>query len=240
MSMESGAWIKSEILVSLYDQTSMGGEQFRKLQVKLRALKHATAGKLTSIVVTSPLMGEGKTACATNLALALSFEPTRRVLLMDCDVRKPKIHTYLHRSPSKGLLDMLAGRSALEDAIVAMPGGNLDVMALPYSVGANGGRPHGLQIEKLKDLLKLLGPKYEFIICDAPPVLPTADASGLVDICDGAIMVVRSGVTPRPAAAKALAAIDKNKLIGFLLNGVPETRMGRYYYKYYTEVDKHK
>ena len=238
--MLSGSWVKSEILVSLYDQTSMGGEQFRKLQVKLRALKHATAGRLTSVVITSPLMGEGKTACATNLALALSFEPTRRVLLIDCDIRKPKIHTFLQSPPVRGLLDVLAGKSSPEETVVTMPGGNLDVMALPYAAGVNGGRPHGLPIEKLKDLLLILGPRYEFIICDAPPVLPTADASGLVDICDGAIMVVRSGVTPRPAAAKALDSVNKAKLIGFLLNGVPESRMGRYYYKYYTEVDRKK
>ena len=238
--MLSGSWIKSEILVTLYDRMSMGGEQFRKLQVKLRALKHATAGKLTSVVVTSPLMGEGKTACATNLALALASEPTRRVLLIDCDVRKPKVHTFLQTAPTRGLLDVLAGKAQLQDAVVTMPGGNMEVLTLPFVAGLNGNRPHGLPIEKLNDMLKSVASRYEFIICDAPPVLPTADAGGLVDICDGAIMVVRSGITPRPAAAKALAGIDKTKLIGFLLNDVPEARMGRYYYKYYADAEKKK
>src|SRR5262245_45803096 len=101
-TMLSSGWVRDEILVSLYDQTGMGGEQFRKLQVKLRALKHATGGSLSSVVVTSPLMSEGKTACATNLALALSLEPARRVLLLDCDVRKPRIHTFLDRTPERG------------------------------------------------------------------------------------------------------------------------------------------
>ncbi|HZI92807.1 MAG TPA: CpsD/CapB family tyrosine-protein kinase [Patescibacteria group bacterium] len=249
MEMTKGTWARSDILVALYDQTGMGGEQFRKLQVKLRALKHATGGKLNSIVVTSPLMSEGKTACATNLAVALSFEPTRRVLLIDCDVRKPKVQSYLVGAPGRGLLDVLAGRASVEDVVLTMPGGNLDVMVLPLvssgsggggGAGSNGSRPHSLPIERLKDLLRTLTSRYEFVICDAPPILPTADASGLVDICDGALMVVRAGVTPRPAASKALVAIDRTKLIGFLLNDVPETRMGRYYYKYYSDVEKPK
>lgn len=235
--MNKGTWVKNDVLVALYDQTGMGSEQFRKLQVKLRALRHATGGKLTSIVVTSPLMAEGKTACATNLALALSVEPSRRVLLMDCDVRKPRIHSYVERPPARGLLDVLAGRASISEVASTMPGGNLDVVVLPFSVGTNGDRPHALPIERLKELLRSLASTYEFVICDAPPVLPTADAGGLVNICDGALMVVRAGVTPRPAAAKALEAIDRNKLIGFLLNAVPESRMGRYYYKYYSKVE---
>ncbi|HEY3176027.1 MAG TPA: CpsD/CapB family tyrosine-protein kinase [Candidatus Polarisedimenticolia bacterium] len=237
--MERTGWIRSEMLVALYDQTSMAGEQFRKLQVKLRALRHATGGSLSSIVVTSPLMGEGKTACAVNLALALSHdESDRRVLLIDCDVRKPKVSSYLDRLPARGLLDVLDGRLALGEAVTRMPGDTLDVLAMPPTTGANGGRPHTLPIEKLKVLLGTLRTVYEFVVCDAPPVLPTADAAGLVNICDGALMVVRAGVTPRPAAGKALGAIDKQKLVGFLLNAVPESRMGRYYYKYYEQPEE--
>ena len=86
----------------------------------------------------------------------------------------------------------------------------------------------------MKDVLTAVARDYEFILCDAPPVLPTADAGALVDICDSALMVVRAGVTPRPAAAQALAAINRNKLIGLLLNAVPEEKMkGYYYYRYY-------
>jgi len=232
--MPEGAWVRDGMLVSLYDQNSMAGEQFRKLQVKLRALKHATGGKLSTIVVTSPLMGEGKTACALNVAIALSYDQSdRRVLLIDCDVRKPKVHTFLEKPPGRGLLDLLDGKAALPEMVTTMPGRMLDIVLIPPSMGNNGTRPHSLPIEKLKELFKSLVSQYEFIVCDAPPILPTADAAGLVNICDGALMVVRAGVTPRPATGKALSAVDKTKLIGFVLNGVPETHMGRYYYKYY-------
>lgn len=240
MMVHRGAWIRSDILVTLYDQSGMAGEQFRKLQVKLRALRHATGGSLSSIVVTSPLMGEGKTACAANLAVALSHEPERRVLLLDCDIRKPKVHTFLQELPPGGLLDVLAERMSVKEAAVTMPGGTLDVVAMPLPASGNGSRPSSLPIEKLKGILRTLAKEYEFVICDAPPVLPTADAGGLVNICDGALMIIRAGVTPRPAAAQAIAAIDKNKLIGFLLNGVPETKMGTYYYKYYHAEDEKK
>lgn len=226
------------MLVTLYDQSGMAGEQFRKLQVKLRALRHATGGKLSSIVVTSPLMGEGKTACAVNLAVALSHDTSdRRVLLIDCDIRKPRIASFLDRVPPCGLLEVLGEKVGLEEAAVRMPGDAIDVLVMQTSENRNGGRPHSLPIEKLKAFLESLREAYGFIVCDAPPLLPTADAGGLVNVCDGAVMVIRAGVTPRPAAGKALAAIDKTKLIGFLLNAVPESRMGRYYYKYYAQVE---
>ena len=216
----------------------MAGEQFRKLQVKLRALKNATGGKMTSVVVTSPLMGEGKTSCATNLALAMANEPQRRVLLIDCDVRKPRIQDHIDIAPRLGVVEILEGKATVEEATVTMPGGNLDLVALCGAQRSNGSRPTSLPMERLKDHFQALAGRYEFIVCDAPPLLPTADAGALVDICDGTIMVVRAGITPRPAVAKALASIDKKKLIGFLLNGVTESRMGKYYYQYYAGTSK--
>jgi len=239
--MTTGTWIDTEMLVTLFDESSVACEQFRKLQAKLRALKHATEGKLVSIVVTSPLMGEGKTSCAVNLAVALAQEPGRRVLLVDCDLRKPRVHSYIQEPPPTGLLDVLQGKVSSKEATVTMPGDSLDIISLTSSGSSNGHAPHSLPIEQLKDLFKSLAPKYEFIVCDAPPLLPTADGVALVDICDGALIVVRAGLTPRPAAARALASIDKKKMIGFLLNAVPEARMGSYYYKYYgTEKRKKK
>jgi len=235
-----GAWRSSELLVSLNDRGSVAGEQFLKLQVKLRSLKHAMEGKLISIVVTSPLMGEGKTSCAANLALALAQEPGRRVLLLDCDVRKPKIHSFLMSVPTGGLLDLLKGSATVKQVAVTMPGNCLDIITLASPGSTNGNRPQTLPIGKLDELLHDLVHRYEFIVCDAPPLLPTADATGLVDICDGTVLVVRAGVTPRPATSKALESINKKKLIGFVLNGVQESKMGRYYYQYYADAEKKK
>jgi len=232
-----GSWNSDNPLVALHDQSSVIGEQFRKLQARMRALKRATEGKLSSIVVTSPLMGEGKTTCAANLAVSLAAEPGRRVLLLDCDLRKPQVHSFLDKVPTAGLLDLLDGRKESDDVAITMPGGNLDVIVLSARDRRNGTRPTSLPIERLKAVLKSLQSRYDFVVCDAPPLLPSADAGALVDICDGTILVVRSGVTPRPAATKALEAINKNKLIGFLLNAVPRKRMANYYYKYYSEEE---
>ncbi len=236
-----GAWAHREILVSLLDEQGMAGEQFRKLRVKLRALKTATGGSLVSVVITSPLTGEGKTACAANLAITLSREKGSRVLLMDCDARKPRIHEFLEVTPEHGLLDVLDGHCTDAEATVSMPGGTLDVISMASAYNANGhGRPTELPLERLKKRIAELTPSYDFIVVDAPPLLPTADAGGLVNICDGALLVVRAGTTPRPAVTRALASMDKAKLIGFLLNGVPERGMGRYYYKYYSEKEPSK
>jgi len=239
--MNPVAWRRDPVLVSLFDAMGVAGEQFRKLQARLRALKNATGGKVTSIVVTSPLMSEGKTSCATNLALALANEPEKRVLLVDCDIRKPRIHDYLDTLPDWGLIEILEGKATFAKAAVTMPGGNLDVVVLCGGLRSDDSRrPTSLPMERLKVELAALAGRYEFVICDAPPVLPTADAGALVDICDGTLMVIRAGTTPRPAAAKAVSSIDKTKLIGFLLNGVDENRMGKYYYQYYSGAEKEK
>jgi receptor protein-tyrosine kinase len=219
----------------------MAGEQFRKLRVKLRALKTATGGSLVSVVVTSPLMGEGKTACAANLAVTLSREKGSRVLLVDCDARKPRIHEFLEVMPDKGLLEVLDGECTADEAAIAMPGGTLEVISMATAFNVNGhGRATELPMQRFKECLKGLTSRYDFIVVDAPPLLPTADAGGLVNICDGALLVVRAGATPRPAVTRALASMDKNKLIGFLLNDVPEKGMGRYYYKYYSDKEPEK
>lgn len=234
--MDSG-WSRQRTIVSMVDHASVASEQFRKLQARMRALKRATGGRLSSVVVTSPLMGEGKTTCAANLAVALATEPGHRVLLLDCDLRKPQLHSFLQEDPPLGLLDLLNGRKSSEEVAVRMPGGNLDVIVLRSEDRRNGNRLHTLPIERLKVVLKSLEARYDFIVCDGPPLLPSADAGALVDVCDGALLVVRAGVTSRPATAKAIQAIDKQKLIGFLLNAVPEKRMDKYYYKYQSEED---
>ncbi len=232
--MTACTWAKEGILVSLYDEAGLAGEQFRKLQVKIRALRRAAGGRLASIAVTSPLTGDGKTACSANLAIALSREPGRKVLLLDCDLRKARIGRFVEPPPARGLADVLAGRAAIEETAVEMPGGVLDVVAAG-SLRDNGGPPRALRAERLKELLAELADRYEFVVCDAPPLLPTADAAALSEICDGTLLVIRAGATPRPAAARALASVNKQKLIGFLLNAVPESQLGRYYYSGYDD-----
>lgn len=225
-------WISSELIPALYDRSGMAGEQYRKLTIRLEALKDTLGGQLRIVLVTSPLMGEGKTMTSANLAIMLAHEEGRRVALVDCDVRKPRIWTYFQEAPSQGLVDVLVGGARLEAAILRTEGPVLDVLALPRG---SDPRVDPFPVERLRSLFREMRESYDYVVVDAPPVLPFADTASLARLSDGMLLVVRAGMTPRHALAKTLEGIDRNKLIGFVLNGIAEKSLDRYYYRYHAE-----
>lgn len=222
-------WKPSEVLVSLHDRSGLAGEQYRKLSLKLEALNETLGGQMKVIVVTSPLMGDGKTATAANLAICLAQEEDRRVALLDCDTRNPRIHSLLEPAPQHGLYELLCSGSNLDEARETTEGVPVDLFALPPGMGA---RLDPLPVDRLKTALARLRGVYDYVVCDAPPVLPIADTAALVRLADGTVVVVRAGQTPRQAVTKTLSGIDRSKLIGFVLNAVNERSVAYYYYPY--------
>jgi receptor protein-tyrosine kinase len=222
-------WKTSEILVSLHDRASLAGEQFRKMGIRIEALNESLGGQLKLILVTSPLMGEGKTVTAANLAISLAREEGRRVALVDCDTRNPRVQGLFDPMPSRGMYEMLAKDASIDDAVMRAEGVPLDVLALPRGPAR---RLDPMPMERLKGVFARLRERYDLVICDAPPVLPVADTAALARQSDGVIVVVRSGRTPRQAVSRTLAGIDRNKLIGFVLNAVSERSVASYYYPY--------
>jgi capsular exopolysaccharide synthesis family protein len=225
-------WIESEILASLYDRTGLAGEQYRKMGIKLEGLKEITNSGLSVILVTSPLMGDGKTAVAANLALALANIEGRRVALVDCDLRNPRIWTLFKEPPRAGLIDLLTGKADVESAAARTERVPLEVFALPRS---GDRRMEYLPADRFRSVLEQMRKKYDFIVCDSPPVLPVADTAALVRMADGIILIVRAGRTPRPAVSRVLEGIDKSKLVGFVLNAVVGRAVDPYYYPYHGE-----
>jgi capsular exopolysaccharide synthesis family protein len=222
-------WKTSEVLVALHDHTGLAGEQYRKLGLKIEALNETLAGSMKLVIVTSPLMGDGKTATAANLAITLAREEGRQVALVDCDVRNPRIHALFERAPRRGLLPVLTGSATLASAVERTEVVPLDVYALPAGLGR---RFDPMPLERIRSLFARLRDAYDLVVCDAPPVLPVADTAALARLADGVLVVVRAASTPRHAVAGALAAIDRNKLIGFVLNAVSERTVAAYYYPY--------
>lgn len=228
-------WIDNELLVALHDRAGMAGEQYRRMRIRLEGLRETLGGTMRLILVTSPMMGEGKTATAANLALSLAEEEGRKVLLVDCDMRKPRLHSFFRSVPAAGLGDVLVGGVSLDDAIAPVEGTNLDVLVLPKG---SDRRIDPLPVDRLKAIFQELRARYDFVVCDAPPVLPIADTAALAHLADGILLVVRAGMTPRQAVARTLKGIDRNRLIGFVLNAVPERTLDRYYYSYHAdEID---
>ncbi len=226
------AWKSSDVLAALNDHTSLAGEQYRKLGLKIEALNETLAGSMKLVVVTSPLMGDGKTTTAANLAVTLAREEGRQVALVDGDFRNPKIHSLFEKSPRRGLLAVLTGSATLASAVERTEVVPLDVYALPPGLGR---RFDPMPIERIRTLFSRLRDTYDLIVCDAPPVLPIADTAALARLADGVLVVVRAGRTPRHAVSETLAAIDRNKLIGFVLNAVSERGVAAYYYPYREE-----
>jgi tyrosine-protein kinase Etk/Wzc len=175
--------------------------------------------------------GEGKTFVTTNLAQAIIRQPDRRVLIIDADLRRARVHTLLGAPPSPGLTDYLRGevdemavvQHGHEGNLCFIPGGN--EVTNPSELLLNG---------RLKKLIERLAPVFDWVILDSPPCLPVADATILADVCDGVLLVARAGSTPASTAQRACQEMQGKNLVGVVLNAVEEAHTyGTYYYQGY-------
>jgi protein-tyrosine kinase len=206
------------------DNKKNGAECFRTLRSRL----HQIAGTRTlkRILVTSSVPAEGKTFVAANLALSIIRQPDRRVLLIDADLRASRLHLQFGAPATPGLTEYLRGeaneysviQSGTDEKLCLIPGGN------------NVANPSELLLsERMKHLLDLVTPMFDFVILDSPPAIPVHDPNLLADFCDGALFVVRAGVTDFELAAKAAEQFAGKNLLGVVLNGVgPEATYGEY------------
>ena len=186
------------------------------------------------IAITSANPGEGKTT--TSLNLAITFAQTgARVLAIDGDLRKPRLHRYLGIKKDIGLSTLLANQVSIEDAIHKNVRSGLDVIA----AGEIPPNPAELLAsEAMKALIDKLAENYDYIFFDTPPVTVVTDASALSPSVDGVIVVVRQNYTDHESLAMAvnLLNIAQAKILGFFVNDVQTKRggyhYGRYRYKY--------
>lgn len=206
-----------------------GTEQYRTLRSRLYHLREKM--NLKSILVTSSLPQEGKSFTASNLAQVLVRQHGRRVLLVDADLRGPRLHQMLGTAPGPGLAEYLLGqndefsimqRGPLADRFF-IPSGVL--IENPAELIGNGG---------LKQLLERVAPLFDWIIVDSPPAVPVSDSSVLAKACDGVLIVVRANVTPSDIARKARMEFPDQSLIGVVLNGADNHAAP--YSRYYQEV----
>lgn len=170
------------------------------------------------IIVTSAIPNEGKSTVATNLAMTLA-ESDANVLLIDCDLRNPTLRRLLRvRAEYKmGLTSLLTGESSLEKCIFRHPKMNCDVLL----AGTTPPNPvELLSSPQMKTLLDRLSERYDYIICDTPPVSIVTDAAALSRYCDGVILVVRQKLSTRDqvwTAKRNLDAVQAN-IIGTVLS----------------------
>jgi len=212
------------------DENARGTEEFRTLRSRLYHAREKIT--LKKILVTSALPKEGKSFTSANLAQVLVRQHGRRALLIDADLRGPRLHTMLGTSASPGLSDYLQGRS---DEFAIMQRGPMENLFFipsgqqisdPSELVANG---------RLKFLLQRVEALFDWIIIDSPPAVPVSDASVLAKACDGVVMVVRSDATPVDMARRAREEFPDQTLVGVVLNGTDADAVpySRYYYEAY-------
>lgn len=214
------------------DDSARGTEEFRTLRSRL----YHTREKMTlkKVLVISALPKEGKSFTSANLAQVMVRQHGRRVLLIDADLRGPRLHLMLGTTASPGLSDYLQGTSDEFSIMQRGPMENLffipsgHQISDPSELVANG---------RLKFLLQRVEALFDWIILDSPPAVPVSDASVLAKACDGVLMVVRSNATPIDMARRAREEFPDQALIGVVLNGTDKesSPYSRYYYDAYVK-----
>jgi capsular exopolysaccharide synthesis family protein len=202
----------------LVDRQSNTGsaEAFRQLRTNLQFIRPDEPPR--AIMVSSAVPGEGKTTLAVNLALALA-EAGRQVVLVEADLRRPRVTRYLGLVGGVGLTNILAG-SATTDEVVQLYGDHLTVIG----AGPTPPNPGELLASGLMSaFLDELKEKNDVVLVDAPPVLPVADASGLAVLVDGTVLSVRYGATTREQVQQAALTLQRvgGRTLGVVLNIVP-------------------
>jgi capsular exopolysaccharide synthesis family protein len=201
------------LLVAGLAPKSLAAEQYRQLRTRLA---HAEgAQNLRTVLVTSPQKGEGKSITSANLALTMAQEMHRRVVIVEADLRKPSLRHLFGLPAGLGLAEYLSGAAELNDVMRFLPDHNLTVID---AGGAPANPAELLGSTAMRRLLDQLRSRFDRVILDTPPVLPLADVAVLAPLVDGALMVVRAGVTPKPAIENALRAFDSSRLLGIVLN----------------------
>jgi capsular exopolysaccharide synthesis family protein len=200
--------------ITLLQPESYVAEQFRSLRGRIDSL--AGQQSLRTIAVTSAVAGEGKTTTAVNLALVSSMSVGRRVLLVDCDLRKPKVHHSLGLHVDAGIAELLQGQAGLEEAITKVQGTELDVLP----VRSKPPNPSELLASsRMTELIEQLAQRYDRVILDVPATLGLPDAKTITELCDGTIFVVKADATSDEEVTSALDVIDRRRVLGLVLNG---------------------
>jgi capsular exopolysaccharide synthesis family protein len=188
-------------------------EQYRALRTRL--FHSDTGAAVTVVLVTSPGRGDGKSMTAANLALAIAQESQRRVCLADADLRQPQQHRLFGVPEGPGLADVLIDQASLDEALVTVE--DYQMSLLP--AGMVSAHPAELLgTTAMRQMLDQLRSRFDCVVVDAPAVLPLADVGILAPLVDSVLLVVRAGVTLKPAIHDALAAIERDKLLGLVLN----------------------
>lgn len=212
-------------LVTFHNQKSVEAEFFKTLRTQLLFLPDRKTPK--TILVTSPLPGDGKSFICSNLATSIAQGIEEHVLLIDCDIRKPTIHTIFGYGQTMGLSEYLTQGIDIDKLLLKT--------AIPKLTILPAGKPPKnptelLSSKKMKLLLEEVKSRYEdrMIVIDSPPPSMAPETSAIVNFTDAILIVVKAGKTPRSAVAETIDLVGKDKVLGMVLNHADQS-VKKYY-----------
>lgn len=210
--------------------SSVRAEEYRRLRTNLQFLAVGPQGR--SLAISSSLPSEGKTTTTINAALALAAAG-KRVLLVDADLRRPRVHKALSLERNVGLTTVLIGNATVDDVIQAFPQGNIDVI----TSGVIPPNPSELLgSEAMRVFLANVNSRYDYVLLDTAPLIAVSDTAVLSSLVGGLVLVASSGGVHASQLAGALADVEaaKGTVVGVVLNKLRAETAGRYgsYYRY--------
>ena len=190
---------------------------------------------LNTILVTSALPKEGKTTVAANLALSLAREMGRGAVLVDADLRNPSLDKLLGVEKGPGLTDLILGRAELKEVVVPTNEGRLRLLRGGAEVEESPGEL--LSSEAMSRFIRGTREYFprDLVVIDSPPLHGIADCWPLTKDVDGIVLIIRAGMTPRDLVVRVISELDREKIVGVVLNQVriERRKVGRHYYENY-------
>lgn len=230
-----GIKVTNPLLVAASDPLTPIAEEYRKLKSALVSLTKGESFR-NMLMVTSAVSCEGKSITALNLALSLAQDYDHTVLLVDADLRKPSLHSYLGLEPRAGLSECLREGVPLEDLLCRTGIGKLSFLP----AGKEMANPAELlSSQKARDLVLEVKRRYpdRYVIVDAPPVLPFADVRSLnaMKVMDGVVLVVKEGLASMQQIRETIDCLKGVEILGIVYNQATVTKEYDHYqyYRYY-------
>ncbi len=219
-------------LVILSAPDSVEAENFNVLRAQILFPKEGKSPR--TVMVTSTFPGEGKTYVASNLAASIAKGVNEHVLLVDCDLRRPSLHTMLGQANREGLREYLIKKGELHGLIMRT---GIDKLSL-LTAGREPENPSELlSSTRMREFLKEVKNRYDdrYIIIDATPSQVTSEANILANYVDGIIFVVMAEKAPGETIRRSIENLGRDKILGIVFNGYSQSHKPyeKYYKKYY-------
>lgn len=210
-------------LVVKWSPLSVVAEQFRVAATRLALM--SAERRNTVVVVTSSVKGEGKTTTAVNLAYTLARDLGKNTLLIDCDVKCPSVHKYMGSRVEPGLAEVLNGTATVESALIPVGEWPLWILA------AGNQKRRSIELSKVSRLgpiLTGLRAQFDYIIVDAPPILPLADMNVLAGMADMLCLIIRAESTCRDVVQTAMNTLRPSVPVGLVMTGLQDSNIPYY------------